>query len=138
MCQYLKGTESQWGAHHYIALSKELERDERQIALLNEYVYQVQNQFMLFNFTGGSNINGQVAPGWATLKKHSPRQMTICKSTPDTGNTGFIIVNYHDQSESAVKALYTWLDAQFAVFSTAIIVRDTKSRFIPIEGQGRR
>jgi hypothetical protein len=101
---------------HRIYLPPENTHDVRQRELLDQYVNAIIAQNLGFNFTGGSTINGEPAPGWDTLKKFWPRQLLLGKWANEYEDTFVIELSYArhlPNSSEMIRAMYVWLDAQF-------------------------
>jgi hypothetical protein len=116
--------------HRIYLLPNESDVQQRR-QLLDQYIRSIIDQYVGFNFSvsGGSTINGQTAPGWETLRKFWPRRILIGK-TFNQSPSDSVEISYDrhlPQSSGMVRALYSWLDAQFNEHAYCIFVKSADS-----------
>ena len=120
-------------ALHRVHLGRSEQKDPRQRELLKQYIQAVIKQHASCNFTGGSTIDGVPAPGWTTLKKNWPRTLPLCMNIEATDDYSVISITYRRRKPEMIRAMYAWLDAQFAMYADLILIGRPETGFIQLE-----
>lgn len=123
---------------HALHLDAQYANDPQQVVFLDQYVNEIVNQNLDFNFTGGSTLDGVPLPGWTALKHAWPRRLLLGVRRPADPNSSWLELSYSNQNDLMCCAMFAWLSTQFAAYSSGILNGRPGDTVDVSAGDGRR